>query len=383
MGADTRSDLAVVRIQGKVSDLKPLPLGNSSAMRQGDVVLAIGNPFGVGQTVTMGIVSAGRSSLGIVDYEDFIQTDAAINPGNSGGALVNMRGELIGVNTAILSGTGGSMGIGFAIPSAMAGSIMKSLLEHGRVTRGFLGVAVQDLDRDLARALDLDARAGILVADVTEGSPAEQAGLARGDVIRSIEGRKVDSSSRFRNEVAALAPGTKATLEVMRDGKPRTVEVRIGTLEQEPRDGEGQGDPGAGSSARPDREPDDAAREGVLSGLTVADLTSPLRRRLALPPSITGALVTEVAPGGTADRMGLRPGRRPDGARSPADRLRERPAQQGRLRRPFPPPRPPRPRRGHLHVRGHARVAARPCEPRRCSGKPSRLRKGPGAIAKR
>ena len=304
VGADTRSDLAVVRIQGKVSDLEPLPLGDSSEMRQGDVVLAVGNPFGVGQTVTMGIVSAtGRSSLGIVDYEDFIQTDAAINPGNSGGALVNMRGELIGVNTAILSGTGGSMGIGFAIPSAMAGSIMKSLLEHGRVTRGFLGVAVQDLDRDLARALDLDERAGILVADVTEGSPAEQAGLARGDVIRSIEGGKVDSSSRFRNEVAALAPGTQATLEMMRDGKPRTVEVRIGTLKEEG-DARDQDAPGA----RPGAAPGTAAPDESLSGLAVADLTPALRRRLGVPPRIAGAVATEVTPGASAARLGLRPG---------------------------------------------------------------------------
>jgi serine protease Do len=299
VGADSRSDLAVVRIQGKRTDLKSLPLGDSSAMRQGDVVLAIGNPFGVGQTVTMGIVSAtGRSSLGIVDYEDFIQTDAAINPGNSGGALVNMRGELIGINTAILSGSGGSMGIGFAIPSGMAGSIMKSLLKDGRVVRGFLGVAVQDLDRDLARALDLDERSGILVSDVTEGSPAEKAGITRGDVIRSIQGRKLDSSTRFRNEVAALAPGSKASLEVVREGKPRTVQVELGTLKDEARDQEEQ----------PDRKPEPAAPEGQLSGLAVADLSTPLRRRLAVPPRIAGAIVTEVTPAGAADHLGLRPG---------------------------------------------------------------------------
>jgi serine protease Do len=305
VGADARSDLAVVRIKDKVSGLKALPLGDSAHMRAGDVVLAIGDPFGVGQTVTMGIVSAtGRSSMGIVDYEDFIQTDAAINPGNSGGALVNMKGELIGINTAILSGTGGSMGIGFAIPSEMASPIMKSLLEKGRVTRGYLGVAIQDLDRDLAEGLDLREHDGILVADVTPGSPAEKAGLVRGDVIRSLDGRKLDSSSRFRNEVAATSPGSEVTLEVVRGGKSRTVKVRLETLKEKQETTAPA--PGA-QGARPGGGNEDA-RGGLLGGLAVVDLSAQLRRRLNVPAQIRGVVVTDVAPQGAADRLGLRPG---------------------------------------------------------------------------
>ena len=231
VGADTRSDVAVLRIQGDVKGLAHLALGDSSKLRLGDVVLAVGNPFGVGQTVTMGIVSAtGRSSLGIVDYEDFIQTDAAINPGNSGGALVNMKGELVGINTAILSGSGGSMGIGFAIPTGMAGPIMKSLLTDGKVSRGYLGVSVQEVDRELAEALQLSERDGVLVAGVEPGSPADRAGMERGDLIRALDGREVESSSQFRNQVAALTPGSQVQLQVVRDGKPQTLTAQLGTL---------------------------------------------------------------------------------------------------------------------------------------------------------
>ena len=304
VGADARSDLAVVRIKDKVSGLEPLPLGDSAALRAGDVVLAIGDPFGVGQTVTMGIVSApGRSSMGIVDDEDFIQTDAAINPGNSGGALVSMRGELIGINTAILSGAGGSMGIGFAVPSAMASPIMKNLLEKGRVTRGYLGVAIQDLDRDLAEGLHLREHEGILVADVTAGSPAEKAGLARGKVIRSLNGHKLDSSSRFRNDVSATSPGSDVTLEVLRDGAPRAVVVRLETLKEKEEEAAGVA-PGA-TGARPGGGHED---EAAIGGLAVVDLGAQLRRRLNVPGPIRGVVVTDVAPQGPADRLGLRPG---------------------------------------------------------------------------
>jgi len=315
VGADAQSDLAVVRLKEKVSGLAPLPLGDSAAMRAGDVVLAIGDPFGVGQTVTMGIVSAtGRSSMGIVDYEDFIQTDAAINPGNSGGALVNTKGELIGINTAILSGTGGSMGIGFAIPSAMASPIMKSLLAKGRVTRGFLGVAIQDLDRDLAEGLGLHAHDGILVADVGDASPAEKAGLARGDVIRSMNGHKLDAASRFRNDVAATAPGTEVTLEVVRDGVPRTVKVRLETLKEKEDAAKVQpGNSGPAATGTDDNRGgaehhDAAARNDLTTGLAVADLGTQLRRRLNVPSGVRGVVVTDVAPQSAADRLGLRPG---------------------------------------------------------------------------
>jgi serine protease Do len=236
VGADARSDVAVLRIQGDVKGLAHLALGDSSKMRLGEVVLAVGNPFGVGQTVTMGIVSAtGRSSLGIVDYEDFIQTDAAINPGNSGGALVNMRGELVGINTAILSGSGGSMGIGFAIPTGMVGPIMKSLLATGKVSRGYLGVAVQEVDRELAEALKLSEREGVLVSSVVPGSPADRAGMKQGDLIRTLDGREVQSATQFRNQVAALAPGSQVRLEVTRDGKPMPLSAELGALEDQER----------------------------------------------------------------------------------------------------------------------------------------------------
>jgi serine protease Do len=294
VGTDARSDLAVVRIQDRVQGLVPLPIGDSGALRLGEVVLAVGNPFGVGQTVSMGIVSAtGRTSMGIVDFEDFIQTDAAINPGSSGGALVNARGELVGINTAILSRSGGSMGIGFAIPTAMASPIMKSLLAHRKVTRGFLGAAIQDIDRALAESLDLTEREGALVSGVTPGSPAEAAGLARGDVIRSMNGRAVRSSSRFRNEVAAQAPGTPVRLEVMRDGRARTVVARLDTL-KEPAEKQ------APRAAAP--------RPGLLGGVAVTELTPPMRGQLGVPNCVRGVVVTEVEPGARAEMLGLHPG---------------------------------------------------------------------------
>jgi serine protease Do len=275
-------------------------------MRLGEVVLAIGNPFGVGQTVTMGIVSAtGRSSMGIIDYEDFIQTDAAINPGNSGGALVNMKGELIGINTAILSRTGGSMGIGFAVPTAMAAPIMKSLLASGKVTRGYLGVAIQELDRDLAESLQLGAEKGVLVGDVTPGSAAEKAGLARGDLIRSLDGKPVDSASRFRNEIAARPPGSPVKLEVLRDGKPRTVEVQLGTLEEKASARMGD-QPGGGGG--PGEEGTEAPEGDLLGGVAVTELGPRLRRQLQVPSNMRGVVVTRIQPGAGADRLGLRPG---------------------------------------------------------------------------
>ncbi len=231
VGTDRRSDVAVLRIARRdAHGLVPLPMGDSSALRLGEVVLAVGNPFGVGQTITMGIVSAkGRSALGIVDYEDFIQTDAAINPGNSGGALVNLRGELIGVNTAILSRSGGNQGIGFAIPTSMIRPIMKSLVATGKVERGWLGVGIQDVDRDLAAGLGLAAGDGVLVGQVEQGSPAARAGLERGDLIRAIGSDKVHTSSELRNKIAALAPGSTAHLDVVRKGQERAVDVKLGT----------------------------------------------------------------------------------------------------------------------------------------------------------
>lgn len=294
VGTDPKSDLAVVRLEGDVSGLEPLPFGNSAATRLGDVVLAIGNPFGVGQTVTMGIVSAtGRSRVGIVDYEDFIQTDAAINPGNSGGALVNMRGELVGINTAILSRTGGYQGIGFAIPSDMARPIMKSLLEDGKVDRGWLGVVIQDLDKDLSQALQIPNGEGVLISDVAPDSPAAKAGLQRGDVVIEMDGQPATSTSRFRNRVAAHEPGSKVSLVVLRDGKKKQVSVTLGTLAKSP-------------LAQSNAEIDDS---GLLSGITVANLSADIRAKYNIPERITqGVLVTSVQPGSSADKARLRKG---------------------------------------------------------------------------
>jgi serine protease Do len=296
VGTDPQSDLAVVRIQGKVpANLQPLEFGDSAALRLGDVVLAIGNPFGVGQTVTMGIVSAkGRSSMGIVDYEDFIQTDAAINPGNSGGALVNLRGELVGINTAILSRSGGYQGIGFAIPASMARPIMTSLLSDGKVARGWLGVAIQSMDSDLAAAMKLDGTQGVLISDVTAGSPAARAGLKRGDVIVALDGKPMTESSQLRNTVAARNPGSKVAVDIMRNGKTQRFEVGLGTL---PNNQVGKVESELGKS------------DGLLSGVKVANLTPQLRARFNVPDEVQGGvLVTQVSPGSRAHRVGLRAG---------------------------------------------------------------------------
>jgi Do/DeqQ family serine protease len=228
VGTDPKTDLAVLELDTPVADLQPVTFGDSGALRLGDSVLAIGNPFGVGQTVTMGIVSAKeRANVGITDYEDFIQTDAAINPGNSGGALVNLRGELVGINTAILTRTGGYQGIGFAIPTGMARPIMDQLIASGHVSRGFLGVTIQDLSPALVDALDLDAHAGVLVSDVIAGSPAARAGLEREDVIVTINRRPVDDAVHLRNLVANGGAGKQITLGIVRDGARREVTVEL------------------------------------------------------------------------------------------------------------------------------------------------------------
>jgi serine protease Do len=292
VGTDPASDLAVIRMEHPPRGLEPISLGNSSRLRLGDVVLAIGNPFGVGQTVTMGIVSAtGRANMGIVDYEDFIQTDAAINPGNSGGALVDMEGELVGINTAILSRTGGYEGIGFAIPSNMAKPIMDALLEHGRVVRGYLGVVVQAMDEPIAHALGLSTNEGVLVADVASGSPAAQVGLRPRDVLVAIDGKRIESPGQVRNVIAMKGANAEVQLEVMRGDERHTVQVRLGEMPESP----------PGEAEPPPSEP-------ALGGLSLMAIDPSIRARFDLPDSVHGLVAVDVGPGSAADRAGIEPG---------------------------------------------------------------------------
>jgi Do/DeqQ family serine protease len=233
VGIDPKADLAVLQLQGKLPALKPLQFGDSSQLRLGEVVLAVGNPFGVGKSVTMGIVSAkGRGNMSIEEYEDFIQTDAAINPGNSGGALVNLRGELVGINTAIASRSGGYQGIGFSIPANMVRPIMEMLAKDGRVVRGFLGVDIRTVTTDLAKENNLGASRGAVVASVQPNSPAARAGLATGDVIVSLNGGEVRTGENLRNTIALLKPGTTVDLEVIgpSPAKKRVIKAKLGEL---------------------------------------------------------------------------------------------------------------------------------------------------------
>jgi serine protease Do/serine protease DegQ len=232
IGADEESDIAVIQIPAE--NLTAVPVTDSDKLKVGDYVVAIGNPFGLGQTVTSGIVSAlGRSGLGIESYEDFIQTDASINPGNSGGALVNLHGELVGINTAILSRSGANIGIGFAIPINMAKKIMNQLIEHGEIRRGRLGVYIQDLTPDLARAFDIKKHQGAVVSRVSPGSSAEKAGINEGDIIVSLDGKPIKNASSLRNSVGLLPIGKEVELGVLRDGKLRTIDAVIGEPQME------------------------------------------------------------------------------------------------------------------------------------------------------
>jgi serine protease Do len=227
IGTDPVTDIAVVKVEGR--GLPTLPWGDSSRAGVGEYVVAIGNPFQLNQTVTMGIISAvGRSNMGITDYEDFIQTDAAINPGNSGGALVNVRGELIGINTAIYSETGGYQGIGFAVPSNLARQVVDQLLAHGRVVRGWTGIArIAELNEDTAAELGLREQRGVVVLELVRGSPAVRAGLEPGDVLTAVEGRPIESAAQLRNELARAAVGSTLRLRVVRDGRSRELRVAV------------------------------------------------------------------------------------------------------------------------------------------------------------
>ena len=232
VGADPESDLAVLKIE--LDNLPAITLGDAEKIRVGDVVLAIGNPFGVGQTVTSGIISAtGRNMLGINTFENFIQTDAAINPGNSGGALITAHGELIGINTAIFSKSGGSQGIGFAIPMSLARDVMTQIIEHGEVLRGWLGVVIQDIDAELARSFGLDGTDGVILSSIMIGGPADRAGLAVGDVITEIDGQKVTNVRHALNLISKIRPGNEVRIRGIRRGKAFEVSARVGTRPHE------------------------------------------------------------------------------------------------------------------------------------------------------
>lgn len=295
IGTDPKTDIAVIKIKAK--DLPAITLGDSDHLRVGDVVLAIGNPFGIGKTVTMGIVSAkGRGTLHMVDYENFIQTDAAINPGNSGGALVDAEGRLIGINTAIVSRSGGYQGVGFAVPINMARNVMDNLVEHGEVRRGFLGVGIQSVNADLAEAFGLDSAAGALVAQVEPDTPAERAGLQEGDVIVELDGEAVKNSQEFRLSIAETPPGESVALKIVRDGRSKKVDVTLGALEE---DSFGRGGNWSGKPS---------ARITVLDGIQIDDLDARWRQRFQIPSRISGVVVVDMDPSSVAYKAGIRPG---------------------------------------------------------------------------
>jgi serine protease Do len=295
VGADPKTDVAVLKIDA--SDLPCITVGDSSKVQVGDYALAVGNPFGVGKTVTMGIVSAtGRSHLGIEDYEDFIQTDAPINPGNSGGALVNDRGELIGINTAIIAhGSEGNQGIGFAIPVNMARNVMEQIVEHGKVTRAYLGIVPQDVTPDMAKQFgEKDAR-GALVADVSPSSPAQKNGVERGDIILEVNGKPVADSNELRMTISMMQPGSDANLKVLRNGSERDITVKLGTLPTEQ------------AAVNPEDNGNGSAKS-ALAGVSVENLDADTASELELSPNTKGVVVTNVDPSSEAAEAGLRRG---------------------------------------------------------------------------
>jgi serine protease Do len=304
VGTDPPTDVAVLKIEAK-NNLPVIPIADSDKLEVGDVVLAIGNPFAVGQTVTMGIVSGvGRTGLGIAGYENFIQTDAAINPGNSGGALVDAEGRLIGINTAILSRTGGNMGIGFAVPANLARYVMDRLVTEGKVTRGYLGINIQPLTRELAKQFHLpDESSGVMVGGVSSDSAAERAGLKEGDVILEFNGKKVSEPSALQLLVAQTPPGSKVTLHILHsaeNGKPSEKTVTA-TLLELPREYLVTDERG---SSR------DRGQSGTdsLDGVEVTDLDARVRRQIEIPRNVQGALVSNVSDDSNAAAAGLRPG---------------------------------------------------------------------------
>lgn len=294
IGRDPKTDVAVVKVDAK--NLPFITIADSDKIEVGDVCLAVGNPFGIGQTVTMGIVSAkSRGNLGMgTDYEDFIQTDAAINPGNSGGALVDAEGRLIGINTAILSRSGGYQGIGFAVPINMARSVMESLITTGKVVRGYLGVGIQDVTPVLAEQFKLSEGHGALVADVMPRSPADKAGLKSGDVIVDFNHKPVMDSRHLKLQVAVTTPGATVPVEIIRDGHEKTLNVSVKEL--------------PGSEKEANANDNDKNANDTLNGVTVSDLDENARGQLHLPQNVHGAVITDVDQNSAAYEAGLRPG---------------------------------------------------------------------------
>ncbi len=296
VGRDPLTDIAVIKVDAK--DLPAVTFADTNKIEVGDRVLAIGNPFGIGETVTSGIISAKGRRVGILSdvkgFENFIQTDAAINPGNSGGALIDMDGRVIGINTAILSRSGGFQGVGLAVPANLVCQVASGLVKNGKVVRGFLGVNVQDITPALADSFNLKSRAGALVAEVTPDSPAAKAGLKEGDVIKTFNGQEVTDANGLTFEVTAVAPGTKVNLDVLRDGKTEKLAATTGERPTH-----------FGQSAEEISQNDD---QGVLNGVAVEDLTPDARREMNLPARLKGAVVSEVAPDSASARAGVSAG---------------------------------------------------------------------------
>jgi serine protease Do len=294
VGTDPRTDIAVLKIPA--TGLASVTIGSSAKMKVGDIVLAIGDPFGIGETATMGIVSAtGRRSLDIEGpggYEDFIQTDASINPGNSGGALVNTRGELIGINTAIISnGGGGNQGIGFAVPIDMARHVMEQLVSTGKVSRGYLGVSIQEVTPQLQKAFGLPSAQGALIGDVTSDGPGGKAGLQKGDVITAINGQPVPDYTDLRLRISQTAPGTAVKLDVYRNGQKREVPITLGEVPEK-----------AETASAPE------AGENPMDGVQISALTPDIAEQLSMPPGTHGVVVTQVDPDSAAAEAGLQRG---------------------------------------------------------------------------
>ncbi len=294
LGTDERADLAVLKIDAGGTPLPTLPLGDSDALEVGDVVLAIGNPFGVGQTVTMGIVSAlARTSVGVSDYRFFIQTDAAINPGNSGGALIDETGHVVGINTAIFSQSGGSVGIGFAIPANMVKAVLAGITSGGKRERPWLGAAGQAVTADMFQTLHLDRPVGVLINTVRSGSPAGAAGVLVGDVITAIDGREVDDPEALRYRVATKPIGQTVRLDLMRNGHAMTVEARL-----------------TAPPEIPPRQATEIRGQVPFEGATVANINPALQDELDIQGPDHGVVVVAVRPGGIAARLGIEPGDR-------------------------------------------------------------------------